>query len=173
MISKKYWKEQLSNLSCKELQEISKIIDELKEKANTKEEFINVLKRWQSKFPEAKYFCTGYAWKGAYESSSEFGAENYDRIHEYLLCRLYNDFDPDLNDDPKFMKQFKTPDDFTYACLNPYVMDNKSFLKEVNSSLHKPKWNSDDAQDLCEGESLYGFIDIKTGKTFYLSENAY
>lgn len=173
MIDKKYWEEQLGNLSFDELKEVTKIINKLKKKVDTREEFIDVLKRWQSKFPEAKYFCTGRAWKGAYECSSEFGVDNWDDIDEDLLCRLYNNFDSNSNDDSKFMKQFKTPDDFTYTCLNSYAIDDKDFRKEVNASVHKPSWSDEDAHDLCEGEAMYEFIDIKTGKTFCLFENAY
>lgn len=173
MIDEKYWEEQLGNLSFDELKEVTKVIDKLKKKLDTREEFIEVLRRWQKKYPEAKYFCTGCAWKGAYECSSEFGANNWNYIYEYILDRLYNQFDKDASDDPKFMDQFKDVNEFFNICLNIYIIRDKDFKKEVNASIHKPNWSDGDARDLCEGETMYEFINIKTGKSIYLSENAY
>lgn len=173
MIDEKYWEEQLGNLSFDELKEVAKVINRLKKKVDTREEFIEVLKRWQNKYPEAKYFCTGYAWKGAYECSSEFGADNWDYIDEDTLDRLYNQFDKNASDDPKFMDQFKDANEFINVCLNTYIIADKDFRKEVNASLHKPSWSDGDARGLYEGESNYEFINIKTGESIYLSENAY
>jgi hypothetical protein len=173
MIDEKYWEDQLGNLSFDELKEVTKVINRLKKKVDTREEFIEVLRHWQKRYPEAKYFCTGRAWKGAYESSSEFGADNWDYIDEDLLDRLYRQFDKDASGDPKFMKQFKDVNEFFSVCLNIYIIGDKDFRKEVNSSLHKPNWSDGDAHDLYEGEAMYEFIDIKTGKTITLYENAY
>ena len=173
MIDEKYWEDQLGNLSFDELKEVTKVINKLKKKVDTREEFIEVLRRWQKRYPEAKYFCTGRAWKGAYECSSEFGADNWDYIYEDTLDRLYSQFDKDASDDPKFMDQFKDVNEFINVCLNTYVIADKDFRKEVNASLHKPNWSDGDAHDLYEGESNYEFINIKTGKSIYLSENAY
>ena len=173
MIDEKYWEEQLGNLSFDELKEVTKVINKLKKKVDIREEFIEVLRRWQNKYPEVKYFCTGRAWKGAYECSSEFGADNWDYIDEDILDTLYRQFDKTASDDPNFMNQFKDANEFINVCLNTYVIDDKDFRKEVNASVHKHNWSVEDAHDLYEGESNYEFINIKTGESIYLSENAY
>ena len=173
MIDEKYWEDQLGNLSFDELKEVTKVINRLKKKVDTREEYIDVLKRWQSKFPKAKYFCTGRAWKGADECSSEFGADNWDYIDEDILDGLHSQFDKNTSDDPKFMKQFKDANEFINACLNTYVIDDKDFRKELNASVHKHNWSDGDAHDLYEGESIYELINIKTGESIYLSENTY
>lgn len=173
MIDEKYWGDQLGNLSFDELKEVTKVINKLKKKVDTREEYIDVLKRWQSKFPEAKYFCTGRAWKGAYECSSEFGADNWDYIDEDILDGLHSQFDKNTSDDPKFMKQFKDANEFINACLNTYVIDDKDFRKELNASVHKHNWSDGDAHDLYAGEAIYELINIKTGESIYLSENTY
>ena len=173
MIDEKYWEDQLGNLSFDELKEVTKVINKLKKKVDTREEFIEVLRRWQKKYPEAKYFCTGRAWKGAYECSSEFGADNWDYIDEDILDRLYCQFDKNASDDPKFMNQFKDANEFINVCLNTYIIADKDFRKEFNASLHKPSWSDGDARGLYGGETMYEFINIKTGKSISLSENAY
>lgn len=172
MIDKKYWKDELKGLSYDELSEIEKIINELKKKASSKEEFIEVLRRWQKKYPTVKYFCTGNSWKGAWECEGEFGVEDWQE--SYDCCeRIYNNYEVNDKDTKNFVKKFKSLEEFEETCLNNFIDNDKQFEKDVNNSLHAPKWDSGDAEYNNNGETIYEFIDIKTGKTFELITSAY
>ena len=171
MIDKKYWENKLKDLSFDELKEVTTIINKLKKKVDTREEFIDLLKRYQEKYPNAKYFCTGSAWKGAWESEGEWGTEDWDSV--WSLDELYDElYDDKDGGDIKIFKNFKNKDEWNNALLNEYL-NYKEFNKEMNKSLHKPNWSLNDAEGLNNGETMYEFIEISTGKKYYLYTNQY
>ena len=43
----------------------------------------------------------------------------------------------------------------------------------MNKSLHKPNWSLNDAEGLNNGETMYEFIEISSGKKYYLYTNQY
>lgn len=170
-MDKKYWESELQNLSLDELKEVTTIINKLKKQADTRIEFTDLLKKYQEKFPKAKYFCTGNAWKGAYECEGEWGTEEWDEV--WNLDNLYDElFDDKDGGDIKIFKGLNNKEEWDNVLLNGYL-DRKEFNKEMNKSLHKPSWSLNDAEDLNNGETMYEFIEISTGKKYYLYTNQY
>lgn len=49
MINEEYWKDQLQNLDVEELKEVENLVNEYKKLANTREEFMDVIRRWAKK----------------------------------------------------------------------------------------------------------------------------
>lgn len=168
----KEWEDELSDLSFDELSEIEKIVDKLKKTASTKEEFVDCLRRWAQKYPDAKYFCTGNSWKGGYESEGEWGVEEWQECYD-CCDRIYRNYDSHDEDTKRFIKKFKSVEEFEKTCLNTYIDGNNQFEKDVEKSLHSPKWDVSDAEYNDNGQTCYIFIDIKTGKTFPLATSVY
>lgn len=172
MIDKEYWEDELKSLSYDELIEIEKIVNELKEKSLTKEELIDVLKRWKMNFPDAKYFCLGYTWKGAYECEGEWGAGQWQECYD-CCDMIFRNYDSHDDGTKSFIKQFKTCEEFEKVCLNTYVDRNNEFENDIENALHVPVYNVEDAEYNNNGETCYEFINIETGERFSLSTSAY
>lgn len=181
MIDTKFWEEQLQILDMEELKEVTKLVNKYKKAADTREEFIDVLKRWAKKFPNAKYFCTGRAWKGAYECEGEWGANswfdtyNIDDIYDELIDFIEEN--DDNHGDIDILSAFNSAEEWKNSILNFDIKNNtndrKQFEKEFQDSKHKPTWSISDAEDLSNGDNMYEFIDLTTGEKKYLYTNDY
>lgn len=178
MIDKEYWKEELSHFDTDELNELTEVINELKKASGEREEFIDVLRRWREKFPNAKWFYTGGVWKGAYECSSEWGTDwwyDTDKMEELYELKGGN---PDDHGYVDMLDEFDTFDDFKKALLN-LSLDGcdrdtrQTFEDEMYKSKHAPNHKLTDAEDLYSGEAMCEFINIETGEKKYLYYNAW
>ena len=178
MIDREHLENELSGLSLEDLKEVSKIINKMKKTNDNREEFIDVLKRWREKFPNAKWFYTGGAWKGAYECSGEWGTDDWydtDKMEELYELK---DENPDDHGAVDILDEFDTFDDFKKALLNISLdgcnRDTRQmFEDEMTRSKHAPKHKLTDAEDLYSGEAMCEFINIETGEKKYLYYNAW
>ena len=172
MIDKEFWEYKLKGLSFEELTEVEKIVNNFKENASSKEEFIDVLKRWKEKYPDAKYFCTGYTWKGAYECEGEWGIGEWNECYD-CYDNIYRNYDLHDSGTKAFIKRFNNSEEFKKVCLNTYIDGDKEFEQDVENSLHAPSWDLEDAEYNNNGETCYTFINIETGEGFTLSTSDY
>lgn len=181
MINDEYWKDQLQNLDLEELKEVENLINEYKKLANTREEFIDVIRRWAKKYPNAKYFFVGGAWKGAYDCEGEWGVRDWSEIHtlEDVWEELieYAEENDDDYGHVEILSQFNLSEEWKNSILNFYIDKNKDdfkqFTKEFNDSRHKPVHKISDAEDLYNGEASYEFIDLETEDKKYLYTHEY
>ena len=181
MIDKKFWEGELENLDMEELKEVTKLVNKYKKLADTREEFMDVVKRWAEKYPQAKYFFTGNAWKGAYECEGEWGVRDWTSTYnlEDIWDELIDYVEEEDQDhgDVEILDEFDNKEDWKNSILNFYIKENdkdyKQFDKEFNDSKHKPVWKIEDAENLYNGEDMYEFIDIKTKKKAYLYTSQY
>ena len=133
---------------------------------------------WREKFPNAKWFYTGGAWKGAYECSGEWGTDDWydtDKMEELYELK---DENPDDHGAVDILDEFDTFDDFKKALLNISLdgcnRDTRQmFEDEMTRSKHAPKHKLTDAEDLYSGEAMCEFINIETGEKKYLYYNAW
>lgn len=186
MFEKEYWENQLKDLDLNDLNELGKLINKFKKNIDKRPEFIEVLKKWQKKYPETKLFYCGGAGKGAYECEGEWSVYNWLDIRHSTYDMLYDltEYEPEDEEyeyigDIELLKQFNNVEEFENACLNNYIKtaydnsERKEFENDMKNSKHAPHYILADAEDLCNGETFYEFIDIETGKTYCLYTNAY
>lgn len=183
MIDKKYWKEKLQNLSNEELNEVAELLNDCKVNVNDKEDFTDVIKRFATKYPDVKYFCTGSAGKGAYESEGEWDVRDW--RGQWYLQDLWEEL-VDYNDltekeqenelaggDVEILLPYNSNEEWNKVILNDYVRTDDEFIQAFNNSIHKPDWDLNDANDLYNGVTMYEFIEIETGEKKYLYTCAY
>ena len=181
MIDKKFWENQIKNLDAKELEEIEKIIEKYKENADSREEFIDMLKRFAAKYPQCKYFITGSAWKGAYECEGEWGTTEWSNTYniESIWNELidYADEKDENHGDVEILLSFNSEEEWENSILNIELKKtsktSKEFDKALDGCIHAPVWELDDAEGLDNGDTLYELIDLKTFEKKYLCTNAY
>ena len=182
MIDKEEWRKTLGNLDKDELEEVSKIIKELKKTSDNREEFLTVLRRYNQKYPEAYLFCTGSAGKGAWECEGEWGVDQWNDVYTDRLEEIYEEVDKnELDaDERELLDRFETIEDFRKAFLNIKLnefgyksKEYTEFEKDLKNAKHVPKWTYNDASDLSNGVSIYGVVDIRTGKYYYFTTSAY
>ena len=178
MFNEEVWKKQLQDLSNDELKQVEKLVTEAIANSDTREEFIDVLRRWKKKFPKAKYFYTGAEWKGAYECSGEWGTYEWTDIPDYedLFSIKHN---PDGDSEVEILEGFETYKDFENAVLNANIMNDdidesvwRQFEKEINAAKNVPTHDLTDAQNLYNGDTRHEFIDIDTGISYELYTSA-
>lgn len=175
MFDKEFWNENLQSLDEKELKEVQKLVNKYLKSVDKREEFSEVLRRFAQKYPNARYFCTGSAGKGAYESEGEWYTNNWNELWNVkdVWDELVDTDEDEERGDVEILSQFETTEDWENALLNEYVKGDKEFKKAFDNSKHKPKWSVSDAEDLYNGETIYEFIDIKTGESKYLYTSQY
>lgn len=175
MIDEKKWEQDLKDLNLDDLKQLSKIINKLKKTFDEREEFIDVLKRWQKKYPGTKYFYSGGAGKGAYESSGDWWTNDWYEVYnmeEVFDIKDYENWRD--HGDVDILDEFETFEDFKKSIINFNILNydndgdknsSNEFSKEMNKSKHVPKNKLTDAEDLCNGDNTYKFINIETGET--------
>lgn len=166
MINEKDWEKILEKLDNDDLDQLARLIPKFKKKTQGREEFMDVLKRWKEKYPQAKYFYTGGASKGAYECSGDL--MEHDWMDDNNLDDAYNQRGYTRND--PFMAKFKSFEEFNESLLNTYLKESdevfNQFEDELNASLHAPEHEDVEAKDFSCGDTSFEFIDIETGDTY-------
>ena len=181
MINRIDWECKFNNLDINELTEIENILLECKQTVYNREEFIDMLKRFNSKYPQCKYFCVGYVSKGAYECEGEWNVRDWDEIYgiEYIW-KEFIDYAEDRDEehgDVEILLDFNSQKEWENSIVNLFVNKNKSIYQEFKNSLcnciHVPGLDLDDASSLNNGDTMYKFIEISTGEEKYLYTNEY
>lgn len=174
MFNVEFWENQLKDLSIDELNEVKKLINKFKKEKDTREEFMDVLKRWKEKFPNAKYFYTGAEWKGAYECSGEWGTNAWFDFDDFAES-IYELNGTEDSDCKKLLDGCETIEDFKNTVLNTHILDGgwsnpnrRQFDEETENSKHFPIHKLTDAQDLYNGDTCHEFINIETGEKVYV-----
>ena len=186
MFEKKYWENLLKDLDLNDLNKLSELINKFKKEADKRPEFLNVLKEWQKKYPDAKIFYCGGAGKGAYECEGEWHTYDWTDLHDTTYRTLFKfkevygpgDEEYENGGNVELIEKFDNIEEFKNTCLNSYLTykneaDRKQFEKELKNAKHVPHYTLKDAEDLYNGDTFYEFINIETGETYCLYYNAY